>query len=232
MTDLHDLVAPYALDALAPDEIQQFEAHLQGCGSCQTELIEMREGAAALAGSVAKKPPPGLRTAVMTAIDDLDSDAVVEFDSDAVVDLDSRRRSRLAWAVASAAAVVALVFFGLWTVASNQLSQADQITAVYEAPDAQLMQLDSSFGPVRFIYSPGLGKGVLNGASLDDLDQADLYEIWLIGDDAPVPSGTLVGGDSAVLVEGVEPGLILALTVEPAPGSDAPTSDPILATEL
>ncbi|MFF3149354.1 zf-HC2 domain-containing protein, partial [Streptomyces sp. NPDC057927] len=29
--DLHSLAAPYALDALEPDERRRFERHLQGC---------------------------------------------------------------------------------------------------------------------------------------------------------------------------------------------------------
>ncbi|MFZ0014764.1 MAG: anti-sigma factor, partial [Acidimicrobiia bacterium] len=161
-------------------------------------------------------PPPGLKAAVMAEIG--------EQRVASVVDVGSRRRNRMAWLVASAAAVIAMVFIGLWAVTSNELGQAEQIAAVYESPDAQMVELDSSLGPVRFVFSPALGRGVLNGGSLSDLDDADLYEIWLIGDGAPVPSGTPVAGETAVLVEDVEPGLVLAVTVEPVPGSDAPTS--------
>jgi hypothetical protein len=221
---MHDLVAPYALDALDPHESALFEAHLESCSRCRSQLADMTEAAGELAESAAVRPPPGLKAAVMAEIGE---PAVAP-----VVEMGSRRRSRLAWSVATAAAVIALVFFGLWAVTNNELGQADQIAAVYESPDARVIDLDSPLGPVRFVFSAELGRGVLNGGSLSDLDDADLYEIWLIGNDAPVPSGTLVAGETAVLVEGVEPGLVLAVTVEPAPGSDAPTSDPILAAEL
>lgn len=224
MTDLHDLVAAYALDALDAAERDAFEAHLESCPECQAELIEMQEGAAALAMAVAVSPPTTLKDSIMTAVERPEDGNVVR--------LDSRRRGRLAWSIATAAAAVALVFFGLWTVASNRLSEVDQIAAVYEAPDAQLVELDSTHGPVRFVYSETLGDGVLNGGRLVELDEGDIYELWLIGADGPVAAGTLQSGDSAVFVEGIAPGLVFAMTVEAAPGVDAPTSDPILATEL
>lgn len=230
MTELHDLVAPYALDALDGDEMRLFEAHLETCHECQAELVEMREQAAELAFAASVGPPSSVKQAVMAAIDTRGSSDTRA--SSKVVQLDSRRRGRLAWTIATAAAVVALVFFGLWTVTNNQLSQAAQIASVYEAPDAQLIELESTHGPVRFVYSESLGDGVLNGGQLVELDPDDVYEVWLIGSDGPLAAGTLDAGETSVLVDGISPGLVLAMTVEPAPGVDAPTSDPILATEL
>lgn len=224
MTELHDLAAPYALDALDGDETRLFETHLATCHECQVELVEMREKAAELAFAATVTPPASIKQAVMAAIETAGSSEVVQ--------LDSRRRGRLAWTIATAAAVVAVVFFGLWAVTNNQLSQADQIAAVYEAPDAQVIELDSTHGPVRFVYSESLGDGVLNGGRLVELDADDVYEVWLIGSEGPLAAGTLDAGEKSVLVDGISPGLVLAMTVERAPGVDAPTSDPIFVTEL
>jgi hypothetical protein len=223
MTELHDLVAPYALDALDTEETRIFETHLESCPECQAELVEMREGVDVLASVASVRPPHEIKGKVMAAIDRPEASNVVEL---------APRRARLAWTIATAAAAVALVFFGLWTVANNQLSAAEQVAAVYEAPDAVVVELESTQGPVRFVYSERLGDGVLNGGQLVELDTNDVYELWLIGSDGAVPAGTLVSGETAVLVDGISPGLVLAMTVEPAPGVDAPTSDPIFATEL
>ena len=43
-TDLHDLVAAYALDALPSDEATEFERHMAGCDECRGELDELRAG--------------------------------------------------------------------------------------------------------------------------------------------------------------------------------------------
>ena len=41
--DLHDLAAPYALDALDDDDRRAFEAHLRECEQCRTELRAEQE---------------------------------------------------------------------------------------------------------------------------------------------------------------------------------------------
>ncbi|MFZ0014763.1 MAG: zf-HC2 domain-containing protein [Acidimicrobiia bacterium] len=40
---MHDLAAPYALDSLDPEESALFEAHLETCSRCRSQLAEMRE---------------------------------------------------------------------------------------------------------------------------------------------------------------------------------------------
>lgn len=225
MNDLHDLVAPYALDALPPEERDQFEAHLATCELCQAELADLGESAANIADAVAVAPPPQVKEAVMAAIAEEDA-PVAE-----VIDID-RRRTRLAWTIATAAAVVALVFVGMWSITSGQLTEANRIAAIHEAPDSVVVELETSNGPARFVYSETLGQGVFNGTRLSEVDEGHLYELWLIGADAVEPAGTLDPGESGVLVNGVEAGLTLAMTVEEAPGADAPTTEPLFAAEL
>src|SRR5581483_5076497 len=50
--DLHTLSAPYALDALTPDERERFEEHLESCERCRTELAGLSAAAASLAFAV------------------------------------------------------------------------------------------------------------------------------------------------------------------------------------
>jgi hypothetical protein len=222
MNDIHDLVAPYALDALDPDELLQFEAHLDTCEQCRDELIELREGAADIAESVAVAPPPSVKGAVMKAIEEPVAP---------VIELQPKRSA--AWLGATAvAAAIALVFAGLWAVSNNQLEQADLVAAVYEAPDATSIEIETSAGPARFTYSPSLQRGVFNGGQLGEVGEEELYQLWLIGDEGPVSAGTLEAGESDVVVESVEPGLVLAMTIETVPGVNAPTTDPLFAADL
>ena len=66
--DLHTLSAPYALDALTPDERDQFEEHLRTCARCQAELAGLQDAAASLAFAVeGPVPPPALRSAILDA---------------------------------------------------------------------------------------------------------------------------------------------------------------------
>ena len=71
---------------------------------------------------------------------------------------------------------------------------------------------------------------------LDTVDPAPsgkTYEAWIIEGDAPRPAGLFPGSDGqdVVLIDGtVAPGAVVAVTVENAGGSDAPTTPPIVAS--
>lgn len=225
MSELHDLVAPYALDALDDAEARRFETHLRDCARCQSELSELREAVVHLAEEVATPPPEHLRAAILDAVGRTEvNDVVVPISR-------GRTRSGFAWTVAVAAAAIAAVFFGMWSAADRQLDQALEVAAVFEAPDAVLVDLTSTFGPARLVYSESLGHGVFSGAELVDLGEDEIYALWLIDSNGPGAAGTLDSGESVLFV-GVAPGQVFAVTVEPSPGVESPTSDPILATEL
>ena len=58
--DLHELAAPYALDAVDADERVAFETHLRECERCRAELASLREtvGALAYPAEAYSKPYP------------------------------------------------------------------------------------------------------------------------------------------------------------------------------
>ncbi|WP_044471630.1 zf-HC2 domain-containing protein, partial [Streptomyces turgidiscabies] len=66
--DLHSLAAPYALDALGPDERRRFEKHLSGCAACTSEVRLLSEDAVRLAWSTAAPPPFAMRDRVLSAV--------------------------------------------------------------------------------------------------------------------------------------------------------------------
>ena len=59
--DPHSLLAPYALDALDQDERAAFEAHLDRCSDCQTELGGFVATAGRLGSADESAPPAPLR---------------------------------------------------------------------------------------------------------------------------------------------------------------------------
>lgn len=66
--DLHSLAAPYALDALDPDERRRFEKHLSRCDDCTAEVRLLSEDAVRLAWSMAAQPPFAMRDRVLSAV--------------------------------------------------------------------------------------------------------------------------------------------------------------------
>src|SRR3989442_3780946 len=55
---MHELLAPYALDALDPEEQDDVERHLARCERCRIELGALQEAAAELAYTVVAPAPP------------------------------------------------------------------------------------------------------------------------------------------------------------------------------
>lgn len=95
----HDQAAGFVLDALQPEEAQEFERHLRLCPTCEDELEALRVAAAALAFACDLPPPrPSLRRRVIAV------DAVI---------LRFRRRWTAPLASAAALAACAALVVGL-----------------------------------------------------------------------------------------------------------------------
>ena len=68
MTEVHEFAGSYALHALDPVELTDFETHLVTCDTCQDEVAELCETAAELSLLSQATPPPGLRDSILAAI--------------------------------------------------------------------------------------------------------------------------------------------------------------------
>ncbi len=68
MTAIHELTGSYALDALDPAELAEFETHAANCPSCRYEVGQFREIAAELTVLMEAVPPPKLRNEVLSAV--------------------------------------------------------------------------------------------------------------------------------------------------------------------
>ncbi len=86
----------------------------------------------------------------------------------------------------------------------------------------------------RVFVDPATGRAILFAYDLPILQSNDVYELWAIRDGTPRPAGTFrtgAGGRARLeitdrsLFEGLD---ALAVTVEPAPGTEQPTGDMVL----
>lgn len=229
---IHDLTAGYALDALAPAERRAYEEHLEGCERCQEELGTFWTTTEALAlAASGPAPSDALRGRILEAAR-AEPQTVVPF---------APRRSRLVPALSAAAAIAAVVALavGLWaTQLSDDLDEAQlaleqerRAAAVLADPDARTVALTSGQG--RLVVSPD-GDAVLVLDALDPAPEGMTYEAWIVEDGSASPAGLFAGADGrdVVGIDGtVEPGDVVAVTVERAGGVDAPENDPIVASQ-
>ncbi|MGO1184285.1 MAG: anti-sigma factor domain-containing protein [Micrococcaceae bacterium] len=240
-----ELLGAWAVDAVDPEERALVERVLARDPELRAEADELQRVTAKLAASLAVEPPESLREAVLARIATDQSGAADQAstpeqssETGTVVPL----RRRRPWipavaAAAAAAAVVVAVTWGISTLGSDGITDQDQHTAVeqvMEDPAAQHFTADlPEIGELEIALGAD-GTGVLAGRQVPDPGDAQAYQLWTIdGDAAPASHGLVEVHDGRVLMplEGVPAGAIVAVTVEPAGGSEQPTTEPILAVE-
>lgn len=144
-------------------------------------------------------------------------------------------RRRQPWMLPVAAAVAVLLAVP-GTLAWQQHERAVQAEAqaallgdVLADPGAVLLRGEVTGGgeAVAVLTSE---RALLVADGLADVDADRTYQLWAMRDGVPVPSGLLDVADGRVqaLATDYRAGDGLAVSVEPAGGSDQPTSDPVL----
>ncbi|KQW06376.1 hypothetical protein ASC66_07685 [Leifsonia sp. Root4] len=157
----------------------------------------------------------------------------------------AERRASARWrrpvgALLAVAAASALFFGGLAignlsdsTPPSNP-SQAEELAAIAAAPDSQRAAAEvAGGGTATLVWSGELGRSALLADGLAPLPEGQTYQLWYIGEEGPVSAGTFEASSKGTtwhVLEGeMSAGDTVGVTVEPSGGSDAPTSDPIVA---
>lgn len=230
--EVRDLLPAYALGALDPDESTAVEAHLDGCREHDEELIELRATVLAL-GTLAEERAPS--AALAGEIERLTGRA--PGDRSAVAPDQMRppraepgaRRSigRRWWPRAAAAAAVLLVVFTAGWLAGGTLGAEERYSYVVQAPGGAMLEFSGIAGDDTVTVWM---------AGLDRLPPDQRYQLWALRDDRWVsigiyntnPEGRWRGDFAFTLATDEE----IALTIEPTPGSDGPTSDPLIRTRF
>jgi type II secretory pathway pseudopilin PulG len=239
--DVHTLSGVYALDTLEPGaEHDRFSRHLRRCQACRDEVRGLREVATSLAFAVAAEPPATMRPRVLAAVG-----RTRQLPPETRTTSRLQTRGFMLPRLVAAVAVVALAAIAVLAVAQvnteRQLRQARQqsqaIAAVLAAPDARILARSTDVGGVTtVIESAALRQLVVTATGLPLPAAGRVYELWLIGPHRTRPAGLLpasvAGRTEPVLATGLVPGDELAMTVEPAGGTSAPTSKPIVVVPL
>jgi anti-sigma-K factor RskA len=240
--DLHLLTGSYALDALTDDEQADFEKHLTQCPSCAQEVRGLRETAARLAMATAVTPPPDMRSRVLAAAPRTRQlppgrNPLARAGERTGLRRLSPSRAGLTAGVLAAAAAVAFLLLA-WASASRQLHQAQAsnsaIAAVLAAPDARIESVPATVGgTVTAVLSVREHEAVITTANVPSLSEASVYQLWVMTSSGAATSAGLLkvtssGSAAPVLASGVLPGDRLGITVEPAGGTQQPTTTPVV----
>ncbi|MEZ4554389.1 MAG: anti-sigma factor [Dehalococcoidia bacterium] len=220
-----EALGAYAIDALPPEERREVEAHLRECGRHE-DALALRATASLLAYVPEDREPPArLRSRILAAVAEADAPAVEE--SRAPVPLAARRRRAPAALLAAVLALFALaaVITGFFVLGSDGGS-ADLVRTVAGGPAAG----------TTLRYDTASDRATLDVAGLDALAEGRVYQVWMLRGEQVVGVGLFTvdasGRGRTTFDAPLEVGDTVAVTEEPAGGSPAPTSQPLLAIEL
>lgn len=231
-----DLIAAYALDALPEDEQREIEEHLAEHPELQIEVDELRSVADMLAFVPEdQEPPPELRRNILSAIEP----------EGETPETGNERSSgwlggwfgfpRLAFAASVLVMVAGLLTWNLTLQGEvrelqGRIENTPEAPRTYEVSGSGMARTAS--GEVMELEN---GRTVLMVEGLPEAPQSKTYQIWLIEGNEPIPSNVFEsteGTTAAALDQPLDGADVVAVTVEPEGGSESPTSDPILTSEL
>lgn len=226
--DLHTLSGAYALDALSAQEAAEFRTHLEHCLACRDEVRELRGAASSMGANEALTPPAGLRARVLEAAARQPQLPPRVGPTGGV----ARWRPRL---LAAAAAVVLLVAAGigyLQTSRNDQPAMSASVSRVFTAPDAHRATVQTANGGRLVVAtSHRLNQMAVETDGLPRLGQAQVYQIWAVHDGAMTSAAVLADVKAGASMAMPGPGTEVAITIEPAGGSEQPTTKPIVMVD-
>lgn len=233
--DVHTLSGAYALDALSAEERETFREHLVACQACRDEVRELRDAAVQMGSAQWSVPPPALRASILEAAARTPQQPPVR--STAGGDGRSSGPARRRWPafLGATAAAVALVAGGVAVVSSLD-DDADQLAAgpsqVFEADDVRRATVETANGGELTVgISESLNEMAVDARELPELDREHVYQLWTVRDDSMVSVVTLTDGTTGASMGLPGADTRVAVTVEPAGGSEQPTSEPIVEVD-
>lgn len=250
--DLHSLAAPYALDALEPDERARFEKHLAACERCAREVRVLSEDAVRLAWSTAAPAPAALRDRVLAAVHTTPQEPARAREASLPPHVwgaqppPARARTPRARPLfvpfATATAAAALVVAALFAVQANRTGEqlaaerdrSREIAHVLAAPDARAATgRDAEGRTIGVIASASGRRAIVTLKGYGDLPGDRVHQLWLMRPQAQPRSLGLLDGDTPFVADDLDRAATsLAVTVEPDGGSLRPTTRPIVQLAL
>lgn len=169
------------------------------------------------------------------------SGSTAQYGAPGADELAARRQRRLRRALIGvvAAALVLVVGLGGWVVSlvgeqRQQQVASQQVSDLLTAPDAKVYTTELNGASVSYVVSKQRNQALFLGHGVQDPGGNKTYQLWTISGESATSQGLTGGGTSVVqwFSAPVANADAMAVTVEPAGGSPAPTTTPLAVVKL
>jgi anti-sigma-K factor RskA len=226
---IEELLSASVLGALEPDEQAALEQEMSSHGPRCAECIELRREYGEVAGRLAFALEP---VALRPGLEEETVRLARGSGTSAVVQLPARRGRSRVWRGLVAVAAALVLFAGGWL--ARDLSVGNNGTVAL--PSARVVSFQGTGGNLSVAFEPGTRGVYLLGSNLAAPPSGKVYELWLIQGDTPVRGAcfrpTANGSYFRFLDADISTTQVMAVTVEPATCSSAPTSEPFLTADV
>lgn len=209
---LRDLLPAYALGAVDPDEAHQIEALLPHCSEWRAEIAAYEQLGGDLAALVPPvMPPPSVKAGLMRA----------------VAARSKVRRPAWGWIAAACLLIALVVSNAAWAALATRPTALELVL-----PAAQTDLAPNARGRVLWTRAEPQAVLVLSGLPLLPVDQT--YQAWVRAGERVHSLGVFqpqADGHAMLIFDGAllaQPFDTVGVTIEPAGGSAAPSSPPIV----
>lgn len=243
--DPHLLAAAYALDAITDAERAAFGAHLARCPDCQREVANSAEMSVRLSEGLEVEPPPALREQLLARIAITPQDAApAMLPASPTDELAERRAARHRppdrmnrwWLAGVAAGIIAIgtVAVTQWPGDTQDPSTVVAVQKVVDSSDAIRSTASVDGASVTVVTSYALDQSAMLTEGLAGPPEGQDYQMWFVSADGTAVSAGLIPREGTEVLLAGEPGdaVAVGITLEPAGGSDQPTSEPVVAIPL
>jgi len=225
----------YVLGALPEQERRELEEYLAAHPERQAEIDELGNVASLLALSPPEQEPsPELRRSIMAVVEAQRPPARTRSWLAGVKELLSARNLAL-----GAAALLVIGLFSWNMLLQGQVKDLQgQVASLQDSQQSRMVALAGTGAAQRAEAEVILlkdHKAVLMAEDMPRVPENKTYQIWVIEDDVPQPSGLFeADGDTvaAVVEKPLDEDDVIAITIEPNGGSQQPTTDPMLTAKL
>jgi anti-sigma-K factor RskA len=225
----------YVLGALPEQERRELEEYLAAHPERQAEIDELGNVASLLALSPPEQEPsPELRRSIMAVVEAQRPPARTRSWLAGVKELLSVRNLAL-----GAAALLVIGLFSWNMLLQGQVQDLQgQVASLQDSQQSRMVALAGTGAAQRAEAEVILlkdHKAVLMAEDMPRVPENKTYQIWVIEDDVPQPSGLFeADGDTvaAVVEKPLDEDDVIAITIEPNGGSQQPTTDPMLTAKL